>query len=69
MLYRAEGCTGCEACVDAQGWRNMGSVSIYFVTYKQYFSPSAFQFAAVHTFKCFVADAAGCSDAFSCSHH
>lgn len=38
FLYRGGDCTGCEACVDADGWRDMSSVSVYFsVTYHAVF--------------------------------
>lgn len=67
FLYAGDNCGGgCEACVDSQGWGDMGSVSIHPVIRVNLLN--VFQFAAVGSMRCVVADAAGCSNA-NCVHH
>ena len=69
FLYRSSSsCSGCEACVDSAGWNNMGSVSLLHALWVPHLWKRV-QFASVHTFQCFVADAAGCSNASGCTHH
>ncbi|PFH47979.1 hypothetical protein AMATHDRAFT_197265 [Amanita thiersii Skay4041] len=49
FLYTSGSCSDCEACVDVNGWSNMGS------------------FAAIHSYRCVVADSSGCSNS-NCRH-